>query len=104
VSDSNLGKPSRPAYVSDYADACLQALAAQGLGDRISLGGAFGLLHYLDYRPTHDVVAWWVSSATQKDRCRVVKVVEAALRPFGQIRRRAWGDVVSVEFLDALQD
>jgi hypothetical protein len=35
----------------DYAEACLQALASQELGDKISLGGAFGLLHYLDYRP-----------------------------------------------------
>lgn len=99
MSDSNLGKPSRPTRVSDYADACLQALAASGLGDRISLGGAFGLLHYLDYRPTHDVDAWWVSSATEKDRRQVVETIEAALRPFGQVRRRAWGDVVSMELV-----
>jgi len=85
--------------VSNYAEACLQALAASGLGDKLSLGGAFGLLHYLDYRPTHDVDAWWVSSATEKDRRRVVEVIEEAFRPFGQVRRRAWGDVVSVELV-----
>jgi len=98
MSDSQL-EPSRPTHVSNYAEACLQALAASGLGDKLSLGGAFGLLHYLDYRPTHDVDAWWVSSATEKDRRQVVEVIEATLQVFGQVRRRAWGDVVSVELV-----
>jgi predicted nucleotidyltransferase component of viral defense system len=74
-------------------------LDASKLGDKLSLGGAFGLLHYLDYRPTHDVDAWWVSSATEKDRRRVVEVIEATLQAFGQVQRRAWGEVVSVELL-----
>ena len=99
MSDGQLREPNRPTHVSDHAEACLQALAASRLGDKLSLGGAFGLLHYLDYRPTHDVDAWWVSSATEKDRRRVVRVIEAALRPFGQVRQRAWGDVVSVELV-----
>jgi hypothetical protein len=29
---------------------------------------ALGLLHYLDYRPTHDVDAWWVPEATSDGR------------------------------------
>jgi hypothetical protein len=90
-------RPRRPAHMPAYAEACLQALASQDLGGKISLGGAFGLLHYLDYRPTHDVDAWWVPSATAEDQRRVIGAIEAMLRPFGQIRRRAWGDVVSVE-------
>ena len=84
----------------DYTEPCLQALASQSLGKKISLGGAFGLLHYLDYRPTHDVDAWWVPSATSEDRERVIEVIEATLRPFGPVRRREWGDVVSIELLD----
>jgi len=87
--------------VSDYARACLEALAANSLGDRLSLGGAFGLLHYLDYRPTHDVDAWWEPSATEQDRRRVIKAIEAALQPFGPVRKRAWGDVASVELMIA---
>lgn len=90
-------QPSRPEHLSEYAQACLQALAGQGLGDRISLGGALGLLHYLDYRPTHDVDAWWVPSATAQEQQEVLQVIEAALQPFGQVRTRAWGDVVSLE-------
>jgi predicted nucleotidyltransferase component of viral defense system len=63
------------------------------------LGGALGLLHYLDYRSTHDADAWWDASATTEDRQQVIQLIEATLASFGQVRRRAWGDVVSVELL-----
>ena len=39
-------KPKRPSNVFSYGEACLRALAKAGLGDKISLGGALGLLHY----------------------------------------------------------
>ncbi|NIV31086.1 MAG: hypothetical protein GWN58_16810, partial [Anaerolineae bacterium] len=67
--------PRRPRHIPYYAEACLEALAANGLGKSISLGGALGLLHYLDYRPTHDVDAWWAPGATAEDRRRVIEVV-----------------------------
>ncbi len=95
--EDQVTQPNRPTHVSDYARACLEALAANNLGDKFSLGGAFGLLHYLDYRPTHDVDAWWEPSATERDCRQVIEVIEAALQPFGLVRKRAWGDVVSVE-------
>jgi hypothetical protein len=50
--------PTRPTHLPDYAELCLRALAEQQLGDKISLGGAFALLHYLDYRSTYDVDGW----------------------------------------------
>ena len=58
------GQPRRPANLTRYAELCLRALAEQGLGDALSLGGGLGLLHYLDYRPTHDVDAWWQPDVT----------------------------------------
>ncbi len=90
-------KPKRPSHLSDKAERTLQALADEGLGHKLSLGGALGLLHYLDYRTTHDVDAWWIPSATPEDRDRVLQTVEEALRPFGDVRRRTWGEVVSIE-------
>ena len=90
-------EPRRPHQLSDYAARTLQALADQDLGHKISLGGALGLLHYLDYRSTHDVDAWWAPSATEEDRKRVLATIEAALQPFGEIGTRSWGEVVSVE-------
>ena len=89
--------PRRPAQVSEYAVACLAALTEHGLAAAISLGGDFGLLHYLDYRPTHDVDAGWVESISAEDQRRAVDGVEATLRTHGQVRNRSWGDVVSIE-------
>jgi hypothetical protein len=96
---SNSGKmqPRRPSHLPNYAAACLQALAERGLGEKVSLGGALGLLHYLDYRPTHDVDAWWDASATAEDQRQVIHLIEMTLAPFGQVNCRAWGDVASVE-------
>jgi len=97
MSEGNERQPRRPTHLPDHAETCLQALAAHGLGDRLSLGGALGLLHYLDYRSTHDVDAWWEASASSEDQQRVIQVIEEALRPWGEVKKRAWGDVVSVE-------
>jgi hypothetical protein len=75
----------------------MEALSMQGLGDQLSLGGALGLLHYLDYRPTHDVDAWWAQGTTEDERRAVIQVIENALQPWGEVRTRRWGDVVSIE-------
>ncbi|HWN44504.1 MAG TPA: nucleotidyl transferase AbiEii/AbiGii toxin family protein [Thermoanaerobaculia bacterium] len=92
-------QPTRPTHLSEHAERTLQALAAAGLGHAISLGGALGLLHYLDYRFTHDVDAWWEPSVSADDRERVLQVVRDALQPSGDIRTRRWGEVVSVELI-----
>lgn len=63
----------------------------------ISIGGGLGLLHYLDYRPTHDVDAWWSPEATGEERRKVVALLEETLASLGAVKTRAWGDVVSVE-------
>ncbi len=86
-----------PKHVSDIAKLCLQALTAHGLGGTISLGGAFGLLHYLDYRPTFDVDAWWTPDLDPKQQESVIKVIETTLQPLGQMRKRRWGEVISLE-------
>jgi hypothetical protein len=88
---------NKPAHLSIYAEACLQALARQGWGDKLSLGGGLGLLHYLDYRPTHDVDAWWDQDTPPQMRRAILEVIEDALRPWGEITTRAWGEVTSVE-------
>jgi hypothetical protein len=92
-------QPHRPSHIPDYAELSLQALVTHGLSDRISLGGAFGLLHYLDYRPTHDVDAWWDPSTTTEEKEQVIRAIERALNPYGEVRRRHWGDVVSIELV-----
>jgi hypothetical protein len=61
------------------------------------VGGALGLLCYLDYRSTHDVDAWWDALATSEERQRVIHTLETILRSWCQVKTRAWGDGVSVE-------
>jgi len=75
----------------------LDTLASSNLGQHISLGDAFGLAPYFEYRSTHDVDAWWFESITHEEQGQVIKVLEEALHPFGEIRVRSWGDVTSVE-------
>lgn len=94
-------QPHRPEHLSSYAEICLQSLADRGLGDRISIGGAIGLLHYWDYRPTHDVDAWWIPAATEKEREQVLSTLRETLRPFGRVQVRRWGDVASIELVEA---
>lgn len=89
--------PRQPAQLSKYAIASLRALADKGLGRALSLGGALGLMHYLDYRSTHDVDAWWSPDVTAEERQRVLAAVEEALTAFGDVKRRSWGEVVSLD-------
>ena len=55
------------------------------------------MFHYLDYRPTHDVDAWWIESITEAQKKAVLQTLETSLSKFGGVRVRAWGDVASVE-------
>jgi hypothetical protein len=80
-----------------HAEACLQALAEKGLGDKISLGGALGLSYYVEHRPTHDVDARWASSAGEDDRRKTVSLLQETLSRYGAVRLRSWGDVVSLD-------
>lgn len=91
--------PRQPSQLSPYARTCLDALVRANLAKRISLGGALGLFHYFDYRPTHDVDAWWSEALTEAQRHEVTQTLEQALAAHGNVRVRAWGDVVSVELL-----
>lgn len=90
-------QPKQPNHLSPYAKACLEALVNANLADRISLGGAFGLFHYFDYRPTHDVDAWWSETVTSIEKNDVIQVLQATLEDYGNVRVRAWGDLTSIE-------
>ncbi|NOH04435.1 MAG: hypothetical protein HND47_21935 [Chloroflexi bacterium] len=93
-------QPQQPRNVSPYAEACLDALVKANLANRISLGGGLGLLHFLDYRTTHDVDAWWAESLSTEEKNAVVQALIASLSTFGDVRVRTWGDVTSIELLE----
>lgn len=45
--------PKPPKHILPYAKACLEALSEAGLASFITLGGAFELAYWAEYRPTH---------------------------------------------------
>lgn len=85
--------------MSEYAEECLRALADRGMGERVSVGGALGLLHYIDYRATRDVDAWWMDDVTADERRAIVEILAEVLSAHGEVRVRQWGDVTSVELV-----
>lgn len=62
----------KPKRISLEAEASLVALSEAGLGRRISLGGAFAIAYYHEYRETHAIVAWWEEGGAQDDPEAVV--------------------------------
>ncbi len=77
----------------------MKALAQANCGAYLSLGGGVGLLHYLDYRATHDVDAWWMPETTALERQQVIETLQAVLRVWGEVRLRVWSEVTSIELL-----
>jgi hypothetical protein len=91
--------PQSPIQLSPYALACLESLAQSPLGGKLSLGGAVGLMHYLEYRTTYDVDAWWLEGVTVAEQDGIRMLLEATLAPLGTVQVRRWGDVLSVELM-----
>ncbi len=92
--------PKRPQKIPNFAEICLRALHESGLGNTIIIGGAFGLMHYYEYRSTFDVDAWWQLDTSSSEKKIVIQTLEKVLTQFGAVRTRRWGDVVSVELLE----
>lgn len=86
-----------PRELSAPVKACLDALRDSGLGRYVSLGGAFALAFFHEFRSTKDVDAWWSADANEDARRQVVELLKATLQPFGQVEVRGFGDVVSVD-------
>lgn len=93
----------QPTKLPPYAIACLNSLANSPLGSKLSLGGAVGLMHYFEYRSTHDVDAWWMNEVTPQEQLEVQNLLTQTLAPFGIVQTRTWGDVLSVELVQAGQ-
>jgi len=90
-------KFKRPQRVSSYTEASLTAIMTCPSGSKVSLGGAFGLAHYHEFRTTNDIDAWWNDDCPSQDKAAVLQTVHHALSQFGPVIQRRHGDVVSVE-------
>jgi Nucleotidyl transferase AbiEii toxin, Type IV TA system len=95
-----MGPISRPLHIDPLAERILGLLAGQPQAGEIVLGGYFALRHYLDYRMTHDIDAWWktrLNPATE-DIIRQAMIHTAAAERL-ESRERRFGETISFELV-----
>jgi len=93
--------PTPPKNLNAYAKELLDALAGHPEAIEIVLGGGVALSHYLEYRRTVDVDAWWRADSKAESRRLIHTVMEKLAAKHGmKIRVRTWGDTESYELLD----
>jgi hypothetical protein len=91
----------RPSQLHPWADEILQALAGHPESHEIVLGGYFALQHFLDYRKTNDIDAWWRDRANPE----TLKVLHAVMEEFAQhhdctLQERQFGETYSFELVE----
>jgi len=90
--------PKRPRDIEPFARAFLERLANDPQASEFVLGGYFALKHYLDYRTTADIDAWW-RERLDPDALRAAReAFKATADEFGLgFGERSWGETVSLE-------
>jgi hypothetical protein len=93
-------QPRVPDRLHPLSRELLQSLAGHAEAAEIVLGGGVALSHYLEYRDTVDLDAWWRADP----RPDVVALLEAAMQAVAarhglDYRRRSWGETESLELL-----
>jgi hypothetical protein len=93
--------PVPPERLSRFAAEVLTLLAGRAAAAEIVIGGGVALGHYLDYRDTFDLDAWWASAPTQPaiDAMKHA-VLEVGNRHGLAFASRSWGETMSFELLD----
>jgi hypothetical protein len=93
-------RPTPPTNLTPYARELLEALAGHPEAAEIVLGGGVAMSHYLEYRDTVDVDAWWRNEANPLARRLARESMEAlAARHALQFHLRTWGETESYELL-----
>ena len=80
------------------AELILCELSTHAECDQIVLGGYFAMQHYVDYRATHDIDAWWKDAAN----VRVEAVIRAGMQRVASaknlvVAERRFGETISFE-------
>ena len=93
-------RPKPPQNLNPFSRELLESLAGHAEAAEIVLGGGVALSHYLEYRETVDLDAWWRESP----RPEVLAFVEGAMKSLAvrhglDYRRRTWGETESLELM-----
>src|SRR5262245_14445337 len=93
--------PRVPEHLNPFAGEVLEALKGHPESRGIIIGGGIALQHYLDFRKTVDLDAWWAGSAEEAARHLLGVVIERVAGSHGySARTRRWGETESYEILD----
>jgi hypothetical protein len=92
-------QPRRPKALPEIAEAILVALSREPLSANIVLGGGVALKHYVDYRDTQDINAWWRLFPDPVTLTTVHTLLAEIARDHGcRIEHRHFGGTDSLEF------
>lgn len=90
--------PRKPEDLDPFVVSFLQRLGVAPEAAQFVLGGYFALKHYLDYRATADVDAWWLEREDHKALDVARSAFTATAEQYGfSVRERAWGETHSLE-------
>ncbi len=97
-------RPKPPKNLNPLARELLESLAGHAEAAEIVLGGGVALSHYLEYRDTVDLDAWWRTEPSDA-ACALVQqcMMELATKHGFTYRRRTWGETESLELLRGSQ-
>lgn len=93
--------PTPPSSLGTYAREVLEYLAGHEAAAEIVIGGGIALAHYLDYRDTFDLDAWWAVSPTAPANALLDEAMQSVAQRHGlACAHRSWGETVSLELID----
>lgn len=92
---------NKPEHLDPLAEAILERLRQNPASSEIILGGYFGLQHYLDYRRSHDIDAWWRQRASLATEQAIRQVMQEVAADHGaRYQERRFGETISFEILE----
>lgn len=96
--DSEGAQLRKPPQIEPLASKVLEALAGRPEASEIVLGGYLALRHFVDYRETHDLDAWWRTRATKGAEAAIRGAMQQVATSEGyELRERRFGDTLSFE-------
>ncbi len=94
-------EPRKPKDPNPFAAAFLERLEDQPEAEQFVLGGGFALKHYLDYRTTADIDAWWRTGPDARALAAARQAFADVAQQFGYgVQERQTGAMISIEALN----
>jgi len=91
----------KPENLDPLAEIILEKLRQNPASAEIVLGGYFGMQHYLNYRRTHDIDAWWRTRAVAATAVAIRQVMQEIAAARGAVfKERRFGDTLSFEIAE----